>query len=291
MLALYSISLTYNCRKFKKLFHTDMSDLIQILTRNAQENPVFAILLGFLLYVVGILVFLQLIFLLSTVLWGTDFASIQSILRGNWDEVENGQMLFRFIQGGNQVVTWGMAGIIMGYLLGNPRNSLGWLAANRWSFYLLAGLLMAVSFPWVQLLHLSPDFFDFSFFPTEWKANFITHERQSEQLIFEILAEPGWVAFGINLLVFVVLPSICEELFFRGFLQQQLSILMRPIWAIVLTAIIFSFVHFQFTGFIARIFLAILLGYTFYPYPKHISGYSCTRGFQSYINDGFSLYI
>lgn len=241
-----------------------MSEFPQILAGNARENPVFAILLGFLLYVVGVLVALQLIFLLSTVLWGIDFASIQTILRGNWNEVENGKMLFRFIQGGNQVVTWGMAGTVMGFLLGNPKNSLGWMATNRWSFYLIAALLMAVSFPWVQILHLSPDFFDFNFFPVEWKNDFISHERQNEQLIFEILSEPGWVAFGINVFVFVILPAVCEEIFFRGFLQQQLSRIMKPVWAITLTAIIFSLVHFQFTGFFARIFLAILLGYTFY---------------------------
>lgn len=65
-----------------------------------------------------------------------------------------------------------------------------------------------------------------------------------------------------NLLILALLPGICEELLFRG--------LILPIFidwtgkkqlAIWLSAFIFSFIHFQFFGFVPRLILGAILGY------------------------------
>ena len=69
----------------------------------------------------------------------------------------------------------------------------------------------------------------------------------------------------LNLLIIALIPAIGEEMTFRGVLQQSLTRGMRnPHWAIILSAAIFSFIHFQFYGFLPRMFLGILLGYMFY---------------------------
>ena len=68
-----------------------------------------------------------------------------------------------------------------------------------------------------------------------------------------------------NLVVLALIPAIGEEMTFRGTLQQALTRGMKsPHPAIILTAAIFSFIHFQFYGFLPRMFLGILLGYMFY---------------------------
>ena len=71
--------------------------------------------------------------------------------------------------------------------------------------------------------------------------------------------------FLFNLLVMAVLPAVGEELMFRGVIQQKLQKIVRnghgAIW---ITAIIFSAVHFQFQGFLARMLLGAGLGYLFY---------------------------
>jgi len=67
-----------------------------------------------------------------------------------------------------------------------------------------------------------------------------------------------------NLLTIAVLPAIGEELLFRGIIQTNLEKgFKKPHLAIWLTALIFSFIHFQFQGFIPRVLLGALLGYLF----------------------------
>ena len=71
--------------------------------------------------------------------------------------------------------------------------------------------------------------------------------------------------FLFNLLVMAVLPAIGEELMFRGIIQQKLEEqTKKPHLAIWVTAIIFSAIHFQFEGFLARMVLGAGLGYLFF---------------------------
>ena len=68
-----------------------------------------------------------------------------------------------------------------------------------------------------------------------------------------------------NLFTIAVLPAIGEELLFRGIVQQNIEKgTKNPHIAIWLTALIFSFIHFQFQGFFPRVFLGAGLGYLFF---------------------------
>lgn len=69
----------------------------------------------------------------------------------------------------------------------------------------------------------------------------------------------------INLIVVAVLPALAEELFFRGCIQQVMKEWFKSAHiAIWITAFIFSFIHFEFYGFVPRMLLGGLLGYLFY---------------------------
>lgn len=73
----------------------------------------------------------------------------------------------------------------------------------------------------------------------------------------------GQLAF--NLVMMALLPAVAEEVFFRGGLQR----LFRQATgnadvSVIVTAIVFSSVHLQFTGFIPRLVLGMLFGYMFY---------------------------
>lgn len=58
-----------------------------------------------------------------------------------------------------------------------------------------------------------------------------------------------------------ILAALSEELLFRGALQRLLSTGgMRPLWAVVVTALVFSAVHLQFYGFFPRFLLGLFLG-------------------------------
>lgn len=68
----------------------------------------------------------------------------------------------------------------------------------------------------------------------------------------------------INILLIALLPSLGEELVFRGILQQfGYRVFRRPGVSVWITAIIFSTIHFQFEGFIPRLILGLYLGYLF----------------------------
>lgn len=68
-----------------------------------------------------------------------------------------------------------------------------------------------------------------------------------------------------NLLIIALLPAIGEELLFRGILQQQLMRRMaNPLLAILAAALIFSFIHLQFEGFLSRVLLGMLLGWVYW---------------------------
>lgn len=69
----------------------------------------------------------------------------------------------------------------------------------------------------------------------------------------------------INLFMIAGLAALGEELLFRSLLQTSLiKICKNAHVGIVLTSAIFSFIHFEFYGFIPRLVLGLMLGYMFY---------------------------
>lgn len=90
-----------------------------------------------------------------------------------------------------------------------------------------------------------------------------------------------------NLLIIALIPAVGEELTFRGVLQQSLTRgIKSPHVAILLSAALFSFIHFQFYGFLPRMFLGILLGYMFY-----ITGSLWTSILMHFLNNGTAVVL
>ena len=89
-----------------------------------------------------------------------------------------------------------------------------------------------------------------------------------------------------NLIVIALIPAIGEELTFRGVLQQSLTRRMNPHIAIILSAAIFSFIHFQFYGFLPRMFLGLLMGYMFY-----ITNSLWTSMLMHFLNNGAAVVL
>lgn len=90
----------------------------------------------------------------------------------------------------------------------------------------------------------------------------------------------------LNLVIIALIPAIGEEMTFRGVLQQSLTRKMNPHIAIILSAAIFSFFHFQFYGFLPRMFLGVLLGYMFY-----ITGSLWTSILMHFVNNGSAVVL
>ncbi len=90
-------------------------------------------------------------------------------------------------------------------------------------------------------------------------------EESTNTLIERMLGMDTPVDLLLNLAVIAVIPAIGEELLFRGGIQQLLhKWTQSPHIAIILSGALFSFIHFQFFGFLPRMVLGILFGYLFY---------------------------
>lgn len=160
-----------------------------------------------------------------------------------------------------QMATWGFAGVLMMWLMIGSGTEI----SRRTRITLFAGVLMMfTAIPLIQVLafdaktlHLPDAFF-------EWEESIKQREKESTVMIEAFIATTSPRDFLVNILILALVPAICEEMFFRGFLQKALSFRFHPLVALVLAAFIFSFLHFQFYGFFSRFLLGCVLGYVFY---------------------------
>jgi hypothetical protein len=100
-------------------------------------------------------------------------------------------------------------------------------------------------------------------FPDGMEQYLRNMEDAAEKISKFLLAESSISGLIVNILIIGVLAGVSEELFFRASLQRILSRknVYLGIW---LTAFFFSFMHFQFYGFIPRLLLGAFFGYLYY---------------------------
>jgi uncharacterized protein len=102
-------------------------------------------------------------------------------------------------------------------------------------------------------------------FPKEWQLKFKVAEAEYAKQMQVMARMNGVGDFLISLFIVALLPAVFEEVFFRGALQNLLSRWMKaPVWAVVITAIIFSAMHGSYDGFLPRAVLGFILGWLFY---------------------------
>ena len=139
-----------------------------------------------------------------------------------------------------------------------PLYRLGFRPAERASFYILGVLLLLLAIPfesWLGILNKNTPL-------PKWM---IQSEDSTERQLMTMLEVKNSFDIVFNLLVVAVIPGIFEEMFFRGVVQRlMIQLTKRPWVGIVVAAFIFSFFHFQFQGFLPRMFLGILLGAAFW---------------------------
>ena len=177
---------------------------------------------------------------------------------------------------------------ILYYYITRKENRMQALGLRRlsspWWLIIVALALMFVSIPvtttlttWNEGMHLGGAFSGIEKWMKELEetAHALTDKMTNVDTIGGLL---------LNLLVIALIPAVGEEMTFRGVIQQSLTRRMNPHIAIILSAAIFSFFHFQFFGFLPRLFLGILLGYMFY-----ITGSLWTSILMHFVNNGAAV--
>ena len=89
-------------------------------------------------------------------------------------------------------------------------------------------------------------------------------EEANRTVVQTLIANSNIPILLLNIVVMALFPAIFEEFLFRGTLQPFFTKwFANKHVAIIVTAFIFSAIHFQFYGFIPRFLLGIYLGYLF----------------------------
>lgn len=102
------------------------------------------------------------------------------------------------------------------------------------------------------------------------KQTFDTWENDYEQQVMIFANMKTFGDYVLAMIMVAIFPAIFEELLFRSTIQKFLiNWFKQPHTAIIVTAIIFSLVHFSFYGFLSRLMLGVVLGYVYY-YGKNI---------------------
>jgi uncharacterized protein len=139
-----------------------------------------------------------------------------------------------------------------------PAHYLG-LKSTLPGFFLVGVALLIIALPLVDWMGL----FNHQLIPenTSWGKWMKASEEQAARQIGFMLKRNTVKDLVMNLLFVAVFAGVGEELFFRGILQRIFIKMFKNAWlGIIVTAIIFSAIHFQFYGFIPRFILGVLLG-------------------------------
>jgi uncharacterized protein len=99
----------------------------------------------------------------------------------------------------------------------------------------------------------------------KWRGYFDRMESTYEEQVKAMMDIKSIGGLLFSILLIAALPAVFEELFFRGGLQGLLLRWWKKPWvAILVTAFIFSAIHFSWYGFLPRVMLGVVLGLVYY---------------------------
>jgi len=225
-------------------------------------NPVLKVLMLFSFWFVGAILFLMLGVQLIQLFWQVDVTSLD-INDIAPEDYQDYRQAFQLNTALNQIGTHLLAALCffqavekegLGYArfrVKTPKTIL-YAMVVLGAATLLGGLLVSVFNDW-----LVTDVFGVK----------EAIERASERYasMQSIMLSGGTIDMVINIVLLGMLAPICEEVFYRAGLQQILLRTMHSkVKAILLGALIFSVLHFEWNGFLVRFLMGILLGWAFY---------------------------
>lgn len=114
---------------------------------------------------------------------------------------------------------------------------------DSWKWLVVAVILFAASVPLV-------DYFS---------------KPETDQTILKLCSNASTLKVIVLVFGVAVFPAVFEEWFFRGIIQTNLSKVTKNSYvAIIITALVFSAMHFDFGNLVARFILGFILGLMFY---------------------------
>ncbi len=164
------------------------------------------------------------------------------------------------------------------------------------TWFMIASIaLLILSMPMIEQLSLFNKGLSLPDSLNQLEALMRTTEQGAETLTKILIEYTNFPSFLLVFVVIAIIPALGEELVFRGIIQRELT----EQWgnkhlAVWVTGFIFSFIHFQFFGFIPRMLLGVLFGYCYLwtntlwvPIAMHFTNNALTLIISAFYSDTF----
>jgi len=206
--------------------------------------------------------------------YGQDIINLKEILTDSADHLNT----IRIAQLFSSFVTFGISALLFSvYKIKHPYNYGLQKQPVKRVLWLIAPLLILTIYPFLNLTYILNK--------ESFLGNIMPEQQEQYAMLVEALLRPtSFFFFLFNLIIIAVFPAVLEEYFFRGTLQRLFLERMNVHIAVLLTSVIFSLIHFEFSAFLPRIILGILLGYIFY-----LSGNIWLSVFTHLFNNGLEV--
>lgn len=231
--------------------------------RFLEDKPVYMKLLFLVLIIfISTLFTIMIGMIISAPFFGSDLFKSVSISNGTIDPQLINQ--FKYLQIVSQFGMFIFPALIFGYFSGTKMfNDLGF-SKTKVSVLIVSGCLIFLYLPisnWFSLINSWLKLPESLSGLETWMKN---SENEANSLTEAFLSSSSIKGLFVNILMIGILPAIGEELIFRGILQKLFIKWTNNIHiGIVITALVFSFIHFQFYGFLPRFMLGVIFGYLF----------------------------
>lgn len=168
----------------------------------------------------------------------------------------------------SSVLSFGLPALLAARFISNGEQQfrfLGMTESPKITKYLLAIVFMLAIMPAIEFISSLNACYSFPDALKGLEEYFRSTDARAIESTQRALAGNGIGFYILNIIALAITPAICEEMFFRGVLQKYLVGTMKnKHLAILLTALVFSAIHMQFSGLLPRFILGAVLGYLFY---------------------------
>jgi membrane protease YdiL (CAAX protease family) len=176
----------------------------------------------------------------------------------------------RLLTAGGQILLILSPALIFSYLVYNGKvtkvirfNKLDLREAGMFLLGMIPLIIMLQNFLYIQN-YLIQKLADSSSFVMYVKKMFDQVDKLLNESYGDLMKANNFLEVILIVFVTSFIPAICEEVFFRGFVQKSFEQKLKPLIAIFLTALFFGIYHFNPYGLIALVTLGVYFGYAVY---------------------------
>lgn len=187
-----------------------------------------------------------------------------ALLAPEWSNSTGGLL---FMQGFQTIVLFGVTALVGVWITEDKLNPLKQMLLNKGlslKHGLIALFFAVAALPMISLLTEWNKGMELPSFLASMEEMMRQMEESAKEVTDQFLNTSSVGMMFVNLFVMALLPAICEEMMFRGWLQRVLGKSVNYHTAIWVSAFVFSAIHFQFYGFIPRMLIGAALGYLYY---------------------------